>query len=46
MVPTKKELLEENDFLRDKLAAIRDDLDEILEGSDNETEEISGSDDE
>jgi hypothetical protein len=31
-MPTKKELLEENELLREKLEAIRADIDEMLDG--------------
>ncbi len=36
---TKKELLEENDFLRHKLEELRDELDEILEELGGETDD-------
>ena len=38
-MPTKKELLEENDELREKLVAIRAEIDEVLEDDDPETQE-------
>ena len=37
-MPTKKELLEENDELIEKLENIRDEIDEVLDGN-GETEE-------
>jgi len=45
LMPTKKELLEDNDLLRRKLGAIRADSDEVLGGYEIDPDDDSGDQD-
>ena len=44
-MPTKKELLEENDLLREKLEDVRDEINEVLGDSEFEEEDDNEKED-